>query len=266
MDKCFKGIRLVLGPVVAALLVTGCSTPEKVGYLRDIDPNSSIVLQEARQLTLKPGDRLQIHVFSRDRELASLFNIFEEGNSGGSLPYTIDEEGNIEMPILGRIHVQGLTRLQLADQVKYKLLSAQLLNDPTVLVEYADMAFYVLGEVGRPGRIAIPKDKVTLLEGLSLAGDLTITGRRDNVLVMRSEKGVQNTYKVDLTDVRSVYSSPAFYLQQDDMIYVEPNIQKANQSDQNANLIRTPGFWFSTVSFISSVSLLLVRFNVIKTD
>lgn len=95
------------------------------------------------------------------------------------------------MPVLGRIKVGGKTRLEVADLIKYRLLSGEMLADPTVLVEYFDLPFYALGEIGRTGRITIPRDNVTLMEAISLAGDLTISGRRDNVMVLRTEKGKQ---------------------------------------------------------------------------
>lgn len=258
MNNVLKYIALALLVLAAA----SCRTVEKVGYLRDIHPGEALALQEFKQLTLKPGDRLRIHVFSRDRELASLFNLFENnGNSGQNsyLPYTIDNEGFIDMPIIGMQHVAGLTRLELATQIKYKLLAAQMLNDPTVIVDYADMSFYALGEVGHTGRIPIPRDQINILEAIALAGDLTINGRRDNVLVLRMENGIQNAYTLDLTNTASVYSSPVFNLQQNDIIYVEPNLQRANQSELLANQVRTPGFWFSTISGVTSMVLLILR-------
>ncbi|MBO6169266.1 MAG: polysaccharide export protein [Bacteroidales bacterium] len=251
--------------VLAAVVLLGavsCSAVPKIAYMRDLQPGESLAVQEVRQLKLKPGDRLRIHVFSRDRELASLFNLYENNNGTGRnsyLPYTINGDGNIDMPICGIMHVAGLTRLELADQIKFRLLSAKLLNDPTVIVDYADMCFYALGELGRAGRIEIPRDQLTLLEAISLAGDLSIDGRRDNVLVLRTENGIQNSYLVDLTSTESIYSSPVYYIQQNDIIYVEPNVKRANQSELLANQVRTPGFWFSTVSSVASMVLLVLR-------
>ena len=132
--------------------------------------------------------------------------------------YTVDNEGNIDMPILGLIKAQGLTRIELSNLIKYKLLSGNLLRDPVVTVEYANLSFYVAGEVNDPGRKMIDRDRITLLEALSQAGDLTIQGKRDNILVLRTENGVQTPYRVDLTETNSLYSSPAFYLQQNDYI------------------------------------------------
>ena len=253
---CVRSIAFLM----AVSVVAACSSSERVACVQDIVPFSPIGLQEAQQLKIRPGDRLQVTVFSRDHELADLFNQYDgRSGEGRQHPYTVDNNGEIDIPVLGRFQVAGLTRLELADQVKYRLLAGQFIVDPNVQVEYADMAFYALGEVNRPGRIDIPKDQLTLFEGIALAGDLTIEGRRDNVLVFRTENGVQTPYLVDLTKKESVYNSPVFYMQQNDMIYVEPNIKKANQSTVNGNNILTPGFWMSTFSMLTSATLLVMR-------
>lgn len=254
--ECVRGIVFLMAVAVAA----ACSSIERVAYMQDIVPFNPVGLQEAQQLRIRPGDRLQVTVFSRDHELADLFNQYDgKSGEGTQHPYTVDNNGEIDIPVLGRFQVAGLTRLELADQVKYRLLAGELIVDPNVQVEYADMAFYALGEVGHPGRISIPKDQLTLLEAVALAGDLTIDGRRDNVLVLRTENGIQTPYLVDLTSKESIYNSPVFYMQQNDMIYVEPNIRKANMSTVNGNNILTPGFWMSTFSMLTSATLLVMR-------
>ena len=253
----------LLAVCLAAVLASACSTVTNVSYLQDIRPGIPLLVQETRQLTLQPGDRLRITVFSRDRELTELFNLYSNysggANSADHHPYTVRTDGTIEMPTLGSIHVQGLTRQEVADQIKYKLLTTKLLLDPTVIVEYYDLSFTVLGEVGHPGRIQIPTDQITLLEAIALAGDLTINGKRENVLVLRTSDRIQTPYTVDLTNAMSVYRSPVYYLQQNDLIYVEPNRKKANQSDENASTLRSLGFWMSLPSYITSLVLILTR-------
>lgn len=244
------------------IFFSSCKTSSKVVYLQDIQPNITIALQEIKEITLKPGDKLDIVVYSRDQELVKMFNLqsMSEGNASGKESYyTVNKEGQIDMPILGLISVEGLTRLEVADLIKYRLLAGKLLRDPTVTVEYANMYYYVMGEVGSPGKHEIEKDQITLLEALSEAGDLTIQGRRDNILVLRTVNGEQTPYRVDITQTENLYSSPVYYLQQNDLVYVEPNTMRINQSQLNANTLRTPGFWFSTTSFVLSLILLLTR-------
>ena len=247
-----------------AVLVSGCSTVANVSYLQDLRPGESFEVQKTQYLTLQPGDRLRVTVFSRDRELTDLFNLNDRtggtsGNGNERHPYTVRTDGTVEIPTIGPVRVQGLTRQQAADEIKYQLLSSKLLLDPTVIVEYYDLAITVLGEVGHPGRIQIPTDQLTILEAIALAGDLTIYGKRENVLVLRTKDGIQTPYTVDLTRSQSVYGSPVYYLQQNDLVYVEPNTKKADQSDLNASTFRSLGFWMSIPSYIVTLVVLFTR-------
>lgn len=266
---CFG--RLLLPALLLAVvgLASSCGTASKVSYLQDVGPDTTLALQQVRQLTIRPGDRLRISVFSRDLELSELFNLTERSNGGSNNterhPYTVNSEGNITMPTLGPVHVQGMTRLEVADLIQYKLMASKLLLDPTVVVEYADMSFYALGEVGHPGRIVIPTDQVTILEALALAGDLTINGLRENVLVLRKYGDQEVPYYIDLTDSYSVYNSPVYYIQQNDLIYVEPNDKKRYQADINATYFRSAGFWISLPSLLMSLFVLITRFFPISS-
>lgn len=251
-------VRIMLVAVVA-LMVASCKTPTNVVYLQDIQPNISMALQEERAIRLQPGDRLSIIIHSKNSEMVEMFNLSTKnlsGSNGVSL-YTVDASGKIDMPVLGLIDVEGLTRTEVADLVKYRLLSANLLRDPIVIVEYAQMGYYVMGEVNAPGRIEIDKDRINILEALISAGDLTINGQRENILVLRTENGVQVPYRINLTETRSVYASPAFYVQQNDIIYVEPNEQRISESTVSVNITRTPSFWVSMGTFLMSLILFL---------
>lgn len=250
--------------VAGAAFLTACSTVANVSYLQDIRPGEPMEIQKTQYLTLQPGDRLRITVFSRDRDLTDLFNLNDRtgggtGNSNERHPYTVRTDGTVEIPTIGPVRVQGLTRQQVADEIKYQLLSSKLLLDPTVIVEYYDLAITVLGEVGHPGRLQIPTDQISILDALALAGDLTIYGKRENVLVLRTKDNVQTPYVIDLTNSRSVYESPVYYLQQNDLVYVEPNVKKANQSDQNASTLQSLGFWMSLPSYIVTLVVLFTR-------
>ena len=128
--------------VCLLIFFSSCKTNSKVVYLQDIQSNIAIALQEVKEITLKPGDKLNIVVYSRDQELVKMFNLIsmsEGNNSRENSYYTVNKEGQIDMPILGLISVEGLTRLEVADLIKYRLLAGKLLRDPTVTVEYANM-------------------------------------------------------------------------------------------------------------------------------
>ena len=128
-----------------------------------------------------------------------------------------------------------------------------------VTVEYMNLTVTVLGEVANPGRFSIDKDRLTLLDALSMAGDLTIYGKRDNVSVQREEGGKQVIYKVNINSGKELYASPVYYLQQNDVIYVEPNSVRARQSTVNGNNIRSASFWMSLASLLTTIVVLFVK-------
>lgn len=246
------------------LSLGACNSSQKIVYIEDIQPNQLIALQEEKPIRLKPGDKLSIIVHSRDNEIVKMFNLdgggsdSGEGASGHS-NYTVNAEGVIDIPVLGPINVEGLTRTEVSNLIKYKLLANKLVRDPTVSVDYADMGYYVLGEVNSPGRKIIKRDKINLLEAIAESGDLSINGLRENVLVLRTVDGQQVPYRVDLTKVESLYGSPAYYVQQDDFIYVQPNQKRINETDWNANATHQPAFWFSLISMVTTVVLIFVK-------
>lgn len=242
-------------------LLTGCSSSKNITYLQDIQPGVSMMVQESQPIRFQPGDQLKVVVHSRDAEVGRVFNLLDNSGQGNGRhsQYTVDEAGFIDMPVIGRLRVSGLTREETVNEIKYRLLESRMLKDPIVTIEFDGLGFSALGELRNPGRKNITRDHVTLLEGIAEAGDLTIDGRRDNVLVLRTENGKQVPYRVNLLDTESVYSSPVYYLQQNDVIYVEPTEKKSNQSTANGNTLLTPGFWMSTASFAVSMVLLFLK-------
>ena len=173
--------------------------------------------------------------------------------------YTLDENGEIDFPVLGKLNIKGKTRSEVAAYIKNELISRQLLNDPVVTVAFLDLYFSVMGEVNSPGRFLMDHDKTTLIDALSRAGDLTIFGRRDNVLVLREADGQQLAYRVDLTNLQSIYNSPVYDLKQGDMIYVEPNDKKAREATPTGNAFAQPTLWISLASLITTISVLIFK-------
>ena len=254
-----KLLSMLLPLFVGAALLTSCGASKRVIYLQDIQANVPIILQEARSIRLQPGDKLSIVIHSRDKELVSIFNLFDgagTGNGNHAL-YTIDDRGYIDMPVLGPIKAEGQTRQELSNLIKYRLLESKLIKEPTVVVEYGNLGYYFLGEISQ--RVPIERDHVTLLEALAEVGDLPLTATRDNILVLRTENGVQTPYRVSLLTVEDLYSSPVYYLQQNDIIYIEPILSRRTQANVNGNLFYTYGFWTSIASIIMSLILLFVK-------
>lgn len=255
--------------VCMTIIVSSCEAP-KLGYFQDVQSGQVQQLSAPKLVTVEPGDKLSILVGSKDPSLAYLFNLqivgrYKTSQSDANLStnqvasYTVDETGCIDFPVLGKLNISGKTRSEVASYIKHELISRQMLKDPIVTVDFLDLFFSVMGEVNAPGRFLMDHDKTTLIDALSRAGDLTINGKRDNVLVMREEDGKQMAYRVDLTNIQSIYNSPVYYLKQGDMIYVEPNEKKAREATAAGNAFLQPTLWISLASLLTSVSVLIFK-------
>ncbi len=248
--------------ILIALLGVACSTPKEIIYFQDMNPGSIAEVHKLTPIKMQSGDKISIVVNCKDEALSTLFNLKRpEGQSTSKieLGYTVDTHGDIDFPVLGKVNIMGLTREEVAEKIKGELISKNLLKDPVVTVEFLNLSVVVLGEVTAPGRYSIDKDQVTVLDALGMARDLTIYGKRDCVKVMREEDGVQKTYELNLLSGKDVYDSPAYYLQQNDVVYVEPNSTKARQSTVNGNNVRSVSFWLSLASFLTTILVLFVR-------
>lgn len=250
------------------ILLTGtsCISSKKMIYLQGVDSltNPAQVIQQDYELRIKPDDQLFIMVSSKEPELLTPFantQILGSSTSGGgtniqeTTGVQVDKNGKIDVPILGEIQVAGLTRLQLADEIKKRLEEGQYIKDPTVSVRIKGLKISVMGEVGSPGVHEMAGDRITLLEALSMAGDLTPTAKRTNILVLREEEGKRHTYTVDLTSGRDVLESPCYYLQQNDVVYVEPN-KSINVKGSSA--LSYLGAGASIISVLASIVSLIV--------
>lgn len=250
--------------VVASILVLGaCSAPKQVAYFQDLQQGGNeLTVANPAEIRIRPTDKLSIRVNSQNPKLTAQFTLSASTGSSGSsevLDYTVDSDGCIDFPVLGKIRIEGKTREELAAYIKKELQSRDLVTDPIVTVEFVNLYVSIIGEVNSPGRYTIDKDRLTLPEALSLAGDLTIQGKRENVLVLRNENGKQQPYRVNLCSANNLYASPVYYLQQDDVVYVEPNSMKVRQSTVNGNTVRSTSFWLSLASFLTSIIVLIVR-------
>lgn len=252
-----------------AAILCSCSVAKQVPYFQDILSDSTLAIIPAPEtIVLQPQDKISILVNSRDIQLMTLFNLpVIQKYIGGDVPagtnnnqlagYTIDRNGDIDFPVLGKLHLAGMTREQAAAYIKDRLVSENLIKDPVVTVEYMNLTVAVMGEVNKPGRYNIDKDQITILDAISMAGDLTIYGLREHVTVMRQDGSKQQIYEVNLTSAKDVFSSPVYYLQQNDVIYVEPNKMRANQATVNGNSFLSSSFWVSVASLLVSLGVLI---------
>ena len=243
--------------------LASCSAPKEVLYLQDIASIKEENIDKNYEVIIHKDDLLAILVNSKDPELALPFNMpvvtYQIGAQTTAqqrlLGYLVDQNGDIDFPILGKIHVEGLNRMQVTELIKQKLMSEDLIKDPIVTVQFLNFKVSVMGEVTRPGTFDISGDRITLLEALSMAGDLTIYGRRDRVAVIREKDGKRRILYHDLRS-SDIFQSPCYYLQQNDIVYVEPNKAKTGQSRINSN--NSVGVWLSAVSVLASITSLMV--------
>jgi len=257
--------------LVVALAIMSCAASKNVTYFQDLPKqDTSWQILKGDFIRTQPGDALSIVVHTGDHELDAQFNLpiatnritssesTSSNNSQGVSQYTISREGIIKFPVLGDIMIEGMTRQEIEEKIKTELTDANLVKDPVVIVEFSNMYISVLGDVSHPGRFAIDRDKVTVLDAIGKAGDLTITGKRRDVLVLRTEDKVQKAYRLDLCNASTLYSSPVFYVKQNDIIYVTPNKKQVRQATVNGNNVLSASFWISVTSAVLSLTTTII--------
>lgn len=263
MQKKVKGI---LSCLIAIFLLASCQAYKKVPYLQDPEVVGQAVQQETLyDAKIMPKDQLTVVVSCTNPELAAPFNLTGAGSAGmtagnsqsasqsSQQTYLVDNEGNINFPVLGALKVGGLTKKEVEQMVMEKL-KPYIKENPIVTVRMVNYKISVLGEVASPGTFTISNEKVNLLEALAMAGDMTIYGIRDNVKLIREDAdGKQQIITLNLNKAETLLS-PYYWLQQNDIVYVIPNKAKARNSD----ISNSTGLWFSATSILVSLTSLLV--------
>lgn len=252
-----------------ATLFASCANQQDVVYLQDtMNSAKDIAMKQSYEVKIQPDDMLAIVVNSREPQLAAQFNMpivgyqlarassSEQITTSNSLQgYLVNKDGNINFPVLGEIHVAGMTRTELANMLEKRLRTeggdeGSYVKDAIVTVKFINYKISVLGEVHRPGNYSLNSDRITVLEALALAGDMTIYGQRENVHVIRDNNGQTQTLIVNLK-TSDLFNQDGYYLQQNDVVYVLPNKIKAQQSGINQN--NNVGIWLSAASLIATV-------------
>ncbi len=227
------------------MLLSSCGY-HKMDFIRDIQPNINYPIPPDAEIKIQTNDRLKIVVSSKSPELAIPFNnsgyissskgeIVQNQASSEERGYLVDNNGDIEFPIFGKIHAQGYTKTQLSEQIKKKLIDSGQINEPTVNVYLLNFRILVLGEVGRSGdngTLSVQENNITLLEAIVRSGGVTNNAKMDKVEVIREVGGVRKMYQVDLRSV-SLFDSPVYYLQQNDIVYVRPISPRTTQASEN---------------------------------
>ena len=252
---------------LCALVITSCIAPQKIVYLKDMRPELQYQISQRPDLRIQPQDRLRIMISARDPELTAPFNMgvggFQVGANGDvravgttamqESGFLVDRQGNIEFPVLGVLRVEGLTKQEVAYQIKNLLIDRKQLSDAVVTVDIMNFKITVIGEVGSPGIQNVIDEKITIFEAVTRAGGVTTNASMGNIQVMREDRGRLRVYNNDLRTV-TILDSPTYYLQQNDIVYVKP--KTARMSEQEGRSWQ----WFNTVLGLGGtvISLLLL--------
>ena len=257
--KFYNFTKSTLLIVASALLLTACVNTRKTTYFTDVTDGILTTHTPIPESVIQKNDLLSITVNSLNPVESERFNLPFNTNNFNNISginptsgYLVDTDGFIQFPVLGNIKADGLTKERLKENILKKILDSQFLKEPVVNVRILNFRVTVIGEVQRPSVVSIPNEKISLLEAIGLAGDLTIYGKRENVLVIREENGNKIIKRLNLNS-NELLSSPYYYLKSNDIVYVEPNktrVALANRTQQTAPLI---------LSGLSLVAIILDR-------
>lgn len=258
LNNLIKGLSSV-AILFIITLSSSCVSNKKIAYFQDIQTVNQAKLENAAAFTeprIQPDDILSINIFTLNQQTGSIINQAAAtptlgGNTNSSLAaqstgFLVDKNGEIELSLIGKLKVSGLSTYQARELIREK--AAEVYKQPNVQLRFANFKVSVLGEVNAPSAYTLPNEKVTILDALSLAGDLTIYGRRDNVLIVRDSDGKKEFARLDLNS-SNIFNSPFYYLKQNDVVYVEPNKRKVSASNSAQ---------IQTISVIASVLSVLV--------
>lgn len=257
----------LLSFAISGQLLTSCVSSKRLAYFQEGANRLNAQTIAVRYTpTIQPGDILSVQVSSLNPEASTFFNPYAtfavadrptQPLTGGTTPlppangFLVDHTGAIELPVLGKVNVAGQTTAQIKDRLRESL--KEYLKEPTVNIRNLNFRISVMGEVTRPSLFTIPNEQITILEALSLAGDVTIFGRRENVLIIREENGKRSFATVDLTR-RDLFTSPYYYLHPNDVVYVEPGRVRAATADRTTQLAPI------VLSALSFLAIIVSRF------
>lgn len=267
-----KKLSLMMTALIA-LLLTSCGAKKEITYFKNIDDCPEVLdsIYADYAVRIKPADELLITVWSEVAEATQLYNLpqvayaeagdVEMTGNRKVLSYIVDPDGYISFPVVGKIKVEGMTTTQVAD-----LLTERISNDvrdPLVRVQMANFRVNVMGEVNEPQTVTVTSERFSVLDALSAAGDLTMYGRRDNVLLIREADGKRSYHRLDLTKT-DLLTSPYFYLQQNDVVYVEPDAVRRSNAEYNQNNSFKVQIISATISAVSVIASLVIALVINK--
>lgn len=258
--------------VLSGLILTSCGAYKRLAYLQDMDPLVTYDVTQRSNPRIAIGDELTITVASSYPQLVAPFNVMTstttfdavtqvesyEKVDNGSAVYPVDKNGKIEFPVLGSIYVEGMTPEDLKALIENSIKEKNYVNDPTVTVKFSNFKVYMLGEINGVGPLSVPTGGVNIFQAISMSGDLKDDALRDNAWVIRTTGDTRKVYTLNLKSAK-VFDSPAFYLQQDDIVYFAPKDTKRDRSVENSNSIVTT--FLSAISTFGTVLLWFVIYS-----
>lgn len=256
-------MKTIIRSMMAAFLLTSCAAPSNIAYIQDMPIGQSIHMENPLEIKFKPKDKISILVSTKDPDLRSLFSLYStlvtydnqnttsysngQNGKGQASEYTVNDDGTIDFPVLGYVHVEGMSRQELQRYLKNELRSRELVKDAIVTVDFSDLYVTVIGSIGT-GRVQIDRDEFTLIDAIAKSGDLDINGKRENIKVIRENHGLKTCYEVNICSADDLYNSPVYYLQQNDVIYVEPNNKTKRTSTEYGSRMVNYTFWTGLVT------------------
>ena len=254
--------------LLAVLLLSSCASRKRFVYLQDMEVGEEYVFNVKKEAIVHRDDRLSITVSCKNPELAIPFNmqggnfhigsggdvVASEVSAGGPKGYRVDVDGDIDFPILGKLHVEGMKVSELTEMIKRRIVEGNYIKDPLVSVEFLNFKYTVLGAVGRNGTFSVNGDRITLVEAIAQAGDVTSKGRIDRVAVIRETEHGREMFMHDLRS-KDIFESPCYYLQQNDIVYVEPKYRKKDVEDRS---------WQITTTLLSLASVICTLIWALK--
>ena len=259
----YRNIKFPLfAAALSALLFAACGTTEEIAYIHDAERNNAAAITGRFTKGIQANDLLSIYVESETPAATVPFNqetnkiamsdgVVMNPSSSAVNGYLVSNEGDIMFPVLGKLHVLGMTHSELADELQRRLVSEGHILDARVTVRLMNFTVSVLGDVVKPGVIQASGERLTILEALSMVGDLTIYGQRTNVTVIREEDGQRTIGEIDLTS-KDVFDSPYYYLHQNDVVYVEPNMKKKKTAYRDPMIMTYISTGVSILSLLTS--------------
>lgn len=245
-----KFLSILFLPFLAITLLTSCKTQRSLGYVEDFTDTTGTIEVKYPEPVIQTNDVLSIVVYSEaidGGETDRLYNLANTGSGSSTTQgFVVDNDGYIQYPRVGKLKADGLTKPQLAEEIRKKLETE--LQNPAVIIRLINFKITMLGEISRPGPITLPSEKVTILEAIGLAGDVNQYGKKDDIVVLREVDGTVEHGKVDLTS-KTLFESPFYFLRQNDVVLVNPNKNKARLSDQVFN--QRLGIAFSIINVIA---------------